>query len=191
MNVEDQIKFGYVLTEESVVYDVGAHKGGWSRRLIEICGCVPKISAFEPVKTFYSLLYPFPGQAFNFGLGAKTRMEYFFSEMAPEGTGMYGIGKPFCVDIRAAAEVIQEPQIDLMMVNIEGGEYELLRHLITTGLIDRIMNLVVQFHAVVLGWDDLRRDIREGLRATHDRPYSTRAADVYHAEFSWDVWRRR
>ena len=83
-------------------------------------------------------------------------------------------------------EVLDElgaPQIDLMKVNIEGGEYDLLPALIDAGIMPRIGILQVQFH--LFSADDIpRRDaIRAHLAQTHDCDWSY--------DFVWEQWSRR
>jgi hypothetical protein len=73
--------------------------------------------------------------------------------------------------------------IDLLKVNIEGGEYELLPRLLETGLINRIKILQIQFHNV--GWDsEMRMELicRE-LAKTH--------SPTYQYKFVWENWVRR
>lgn len=53
------------------------------------------------------------------------------------------------IEIIDAKEWIREhriARIDLIKINIEGGEYELLDRLIETDLIKQIENIQVQFH---------------------------------------------
>lgn len=62
-------------------------------------------------------------------------------------TSMYEVENPVqyrCVDI---AEYIKQ-EIAVCKINIEGGEYLLLDHIIETGCIEKIRNLQVQFHVI-------------------------------------------
>jgi hypothetical protein len=72
----------------------------------------------------------------------------------------------------------------MMKVNIEGGEYELLDHLIDTGLICRVRDVQVQFHDDVLPDADRRmRAIQAGLSKTHTL--------LWQHEWIWECWRRK
>ncbi len=61
--------------------------------------------------------------------------------------GMYDL-----VKLVNATEFFKEKNIkhiDLMKINIEGGEYDLLEHLLDSGFVKNIENIQVQFHAFV------------------------------------------
>jgi hypothetical protein len=74
-------------------------------------------------------------------------------------------------------------KIDLIKINIEGGEYELLSRLIETGLIDKINNIQVQFHEVTSTSLSEMHIIQQSLSKTH-KP-------TYQYEFVWENWVRR
>ena len=71
--------------------------------------------------------------------------------------------------------------IDLMKINIEGAEYEVLQHLIDSGLIGRITNVQVQFHDCVPFARARRASIRRQLEHTHELTYDF--------SFVWENWR--
>ena len=70
-----------------------------------------------------------------------------------------------------------------MKVNIEGGEYELLEHLLDRALIGRIEHLQVQFH-------DFVPDAERRMKALQARLPLTHALE-WQYEFVWESWRRR
>jgi cell wall assembly regulator SMI1 len=71
--------------------------------------------------------------------------------------------------------------IDLMKVNIEGGEYDLLEHVIATGLIHRVENIQVQFH-------DFFPDAVRRMAKIHDELTKTHYL-TYQYRFVWENWR--
>uniref|UniRef100_A0A6M3XC74 Putative methyltransferase n=1 Tax=viral metagenome TaxID=1070528 RepID=A0A6M3XC74_9ZZZZ len=71
--------------------------------------------------------------------------------------------------------------IVLLKVNIEGGEYDLLDHLISSGCIRKITNIQVQFHDFVQDADARMAQIQAGLSRTHVR--------TYHYPYVWENWR--
>ena len=73
--------------------------------------------------------------------------------------------------------------VDLMKVNIEGGEYELLPRLLETGFVKRIKNIQIQFHDVGVGAASRMEKICRDLSATHKPTYQYR--------FVWENWVRR
>lgn len=72
-------------------------------------------------------------------------------------------------------------RIDLMKINIEGAEYDLLDHLIQSGIVLRIKNIQVQFHDFVLDAERRMRCIQAGLACTHEL--------TYQYPFVWENWR--
>ena len=60
-------------------------------------------------------------------------------------------------------------KIDLMKINIEGGEYDLLFCLIEKDLISRINNLQIQFHSFVPNAKNNREKIINLLKKTHKK----------------------
>jgi hypothetical protein len=72
-------------------------------------------------------------------------------------------------------------RIDLMKINIEGGEYDLMDHLIESGVIKKIKNVQIQFHDFVPDAESRMRKIQNGLSKTHFTTYSY--------EFVWENWR--
>jgi hypothetical protein len=75
------------------------------------------------------------------------------------------------------AIVVQPFGVDLMKINIEGGEYELLEHLIARGLTKRIRNIQVQFHEDVMAGAAGRMErIQSRLAETHHLTYQERSS---------------
>ena len=71
-------------------------------------------------------------------------------------------------------------QIDLIKINIEGGEYELLPAILKSGFIDRIKYIQVQFHNFITGADNKREQIRHELEKTH--------SEMWNYDFVWESW---
>ncbi len=70
--------------------------------------------------------------------------------------------------------------IDRMNINIEGGEYELLLHLLNTGEINKINIIYVQFHYPNDETIFKRNNIRKLLENTHD--------EIFCYDFVWEKW---
>lgn len=71
-------------------------------------------------------------------------------------------------------------KIDLIKINIEGGEYDLLDHLIEADLIKDIRALQIQFHDFVPDAVKRVQAIRRQLKKTHVCTYSY--------PFVWENW---
>lgn len=85
--------------------------------------------------------------------------QYYYTSMFTEGFNQYR-----CYDI---APFLQR-EVAVMKVNIEGGEYQVLQHIINLGLHKNIRNLQVQFHQVDgFTWEAWYETIARELSKTH------------------------
>ena len=73
-------------------------------------------------------------------------------------------------------------KVDLIKINIEGGEYALIKRLIDKGLINRFSNIQVQFHDFIPNAKELRNKLRTQLEKTHKLTYDF--------PFVWENWQR-
>ena len=71
-------------------------------------------------------------------------------------------------------------KIALMSINIEGGEYDLLDHILDAKLISRITYLQIQFHDISDTSESQREEIRGKLKLTHQEKYCF--------PFVWEGW---
>ncbi len=180
---DNTLTVNYPLTENSLVFDVGGYQGDWSARIAQKYN--PFILIFEPVKSFYEATKarfensPKVG-VFNFGLGARNEEV----KISLEGYGSHVCSSSDdseTVLMCDVAQIIIYP-VDLISINIEGGEYDLLSRMLKTGVVERCRNIQVQFHNTYPDCEKLRRDIREGLSKTH--------TEIYNYPFVWESWRR-
>jgi FkbM family methyltransferase len=181
------LRLDYPLGPGAVVLDVGGYVGEWAGQVLGRFGCT--VHVFEPLPEFAEVARQrLAGHeravVHAYGLAARTRVEPF--TLAADGSSALRGGGGRSVPLRAAAEVFDElalGRVDLMKVNIEGGEYELIEHLIDRGLIGRIEHLQVQFHDFVPGAAGRMRALQRRLAATH--------ALTWQYPFVWESWRRR
>ena len=83
----------------------------------------------------------------------------------------------------AEEKILLSQKIDLMSINIEGGEYELLDRIIEIGMINNIVNIQVQFHQWYPSYkqsDLLRKSLQDRLSITHKLTYCY--------DFVWEDW---
>ena len=73
--------------------------------------------------------------------------------------------------------------VDLLKINIEGGEYELLEGLIASGNIKCCKHVQVQFHTAGRDWAGRYSEIRAALDRTH--------RITFDEPFCWQNWDRR
>ena len=99
------------------------------------------------------------------------------------GSGLFSSGKTEQVhicEINSFLVVKNISILNLMKINIEGGEYELLEHLIETGEILKIHKFQVQFHDFVHNAQLRRAKIIKNLKKTHEQKWN------FH--FVWEEW---
>jgi FkbM family methyltransferase len=178
--------FDYPLIPDSIVYDVGGYEGGWTERLVAYHNFIPFIWIFEPIPEYASRIrQKFLNQqkvvVCEYGLGARNEIVKFGINL--DGSGQYSDGGVADVQIRDVVIELIQPEVDLMSINIEGGEYSLLSRMITTGLIFRIKNLQVQFHALGPDFEVQRNCIQKELNETHEK--------MYDYPFVWESWARK
>lgn len=174
------------LGSESVVFDVGGYKGWWSSHILESYGS--NIYIFEPVREFYNILvdrfYGNPKiKIFNFGLSDHSETTKINKD--GDESSFYKTDKEQEeVEIRDIVDFIAEQQIekiDLISINIEGGEYALLNRMLENP--DVFSEIQVQFHDFYPEAEKLRDDIREKLREKYN--------ETYNYPFIWECWKKK
>jgi FkbM family methyltransferase len=176
--------------DRSVVVDVGAYHGEWSEQVSQRYGST--VFAFEPDPTSFPRLVERLAKhrntrALGYGLGGRDHEASL--ALAGPGSSIYGANDAFGaanVQIRDVASVLDElgvDRVDLIKVNIEGGEYDLFDRLIETSWLHRMRLVSVQFHEWHPKAHSRRRRIRRSLRATHEQ--------VWNYPWVWEYWRRR
>jgi len=179
------MRFDYDLNESSLVLDLGGYEGQWASDIFSMYGC--RIVVFEPVKEFAEAIQKRFGRnprirVLPFGLGGRTRMERI--RLCKDGSSIFKTSDTTQeIKLLDVSEWLHDQDItavDLMKVNIEGGEYELLDRLIETGRIGAIRNLQVQFHNVAPDSAMRMEQLRQQVSRTH-RP-------TYQYRFVWENW---
>jgi FkbM family methyltransferase len=195
--LEDNIRHGNLLLkcsldEHSVVFDVGGHEGEWAQQIRERYN--PNIHIFEPDHfSLDKLRTTYGGDAkvkfHAFGLAATDRTAILHH--ASMGSTIYSsspavVSESSAIALRDVRGVVLElgvTEIDLIKMNIEGGEYELLNRMIETGLHLRCRCIRVQFHEWIPGAHAKRRFIKAALGESHDIEWQY--------EFVWESWVRK
>ncbi len=183
-----RFRFEYTLTPDSIVLDLGGYKGQWASDIYAMYLC--NIIIFEPVKNFARAIRKRfrrnpKIQVRNDGVGGYTRTEVI--SVCKDASSTFkrfedcGLEHINIVDM---AEVVNAyPTIDLIKINIEGGEYEVLERLITIGAISKVHDIQVQFHNMLPESEGRMYSIQSKLNETH---YLT-----YQYKFVWENWSRR
>jgi FkbM family methyltransferase len=189
--VDPELLYPGPLGPDSVVLDVGAHNGDWAAHMVEKYD--PRIVAFElDPATLPALIDRFrenPKVEVH-GYGLHDRDDELRLSQRGMGSTTFEepvprpLGEPrVLVRVRDVASVLAELNvgvIDLMKVNIEGGEFALLDRLIETAWMCRIRCLMVQFHEWIDGAHYRRFRIRSALGRTH--------LEDWNYDFIWEKW---
>lgn len=72
--------------------------------------------------------------------------------------------------------------IDLISMNIEGGEYPLMTDILENNLTNKFKNIQIQFHEIDETSEVKRLQIREHLKLTH--------RETFCFPFVWENWER-
>ncbi len=175
------------LDADSVVLDLGGYHGNWASTMRDSYGCL--VHVFEPHPAFASLIVDrFSDDSavtvHDCAIGPYNGDIILSDEMdgssACTTTDRTIRGR--MVNATEMLEQIGAKDIAVAKINIEGGEYDLLQHLIATGAVQKIQTITVQFHYFVPKARAMRDQIRNDLAKTH------RCAWSY--DFVWEEWTR-
>ncbi len=179
-------RLNYDLNESSIVFDLGGYKGEWAENIFQ--KYKSKIYVFEPVFEFYKGIkdkFNSNSNIFSFCYGLGPRDESVDISLTSDSSSVFNTeGKKETIQFKEFAKFIDEHNInniDLMKVNIEGGEYELLEYLMHKDLFFIFKNIQVQFHRFIPECAERRNKIRECLSKTHELTYDY--------EFIWENWK--
>lgn len=187
-NGDQTLRIDYDIAAGEVVLDVGGYEGQWASDIFGRYLC--EVHVFEPVPAFaHNIQRRFARNphvhVHGHALGSS---DGEFSMVVSENASSAFIddAASVSVPVRAFAGWLAQHQIGgiaLMKVNIEGGEYELLDHVIAAGLLPRIRNLQVQFHDFVPQAEERMAAIQQALSRTHRL--------TYQYPFIWENWARK
>jgi FkbM family methyltransferase len=178
------------LNADSVVVDAGAYTGEWAQDIMRRYS--PTIHAFEPdPRNFKQLAKQTLGNdrliPYKYGLGDKNEtvqmaLELLGSSVFTDTSGKKGVpcAEVDICDISDTWTALSLNHVDLMKINIEGGEFPLLERMIETDLLDKVGCYMIQFHEWHPGAYHRRRAIRKALAKSHRLEWD------YH--FIWEKW---
>lgn len=187
---EKRLRYEYDLPAHPVVFDLGGFEGDWSSEIA--ARYQAKIELFEPHPVFAANIEKrFKNNSdiniHVFGLGVRDEKLNLGTDA--ESTSTFktkNTANVVEVDLKNAKDFIQKgnfQQIDLIKINIEGGEFELLEHLIEEGLITKFKELQIQFHHFVPNARKRMKAIQDELAKTHEL--------TYQFEFLWENWKMK
>jgi FkbM family methyltransferase len=183
----EQLRYNYKLNKESVLFDLGGYDGQFASDFYSQHLCY--IYVFEAYGLYASAISDrFKNnpkiKVYNFGLSGKdSEIEMSIDSVASSVfKKSENMVKAHLRDATVFFDTEKISKIDLMKINIEGGEYELLDHLINSDKINMIENLQIQFHDFVPNATEKMLDLRKRLAQTHN--------PTYLCDFIWENWTR-
>jgi FkbM family methyltransferase len=182
------LRLNYDLNPDSLVVDVGGYEGQWASDIFSKYGCT--IHVFEPVMDFASRIEErFSNNRRIIVHKCGLSDENLVTEIAvdKDSSSIYRQGNDARkIRLVKAIDFIREnhiARIDLMKINVEGGEYDLLDHLIDSGFVRHINDIQVQFHEFVPNAELRMTRIQKRLKETHFL--------TYQYPFVWENWHRK
>lgn len=181
-------RFDYpYLNADSTVIDLGGFRGEWADGIF--VRYQPNIHVFEPHPRFAKALIDKYShnpriRVHACALGSEDG-EFKLGDLGDASSSYHSQGhRHVCATVEAGAHLalFQVNSVDLIKINIEGGEYDIVPHLARIGFLPRIKTLQIQFHLVTGQSPDERDAIRDMLRQTH------REAWCY--PLVWEQWER-
>ncbi|MBU2566718.1 FkbM family methyltransferase [Patescibacteria group bacterium] len=182
---KNQIRETYDLNADSVVIDVGGYVGDWTSDIYSRYCC--NIHIFEPIDKYIKILkkrFEKNNHIIIHEVGLSDRDGNVEFNILNDGTSLYRSGdKKEAAKIVNAADYFKNQgieNIDLMKINIEGGEYALLQNLIDSGMMEHITDIQIQFHEIA-GIEKTRMEELKTLLSRTHRP-------TYQYEYIWENW---
>jgi FkbM family methyltransferase len=164
----ESLRYDYPeLRPESIVFDVGYHKGTFSKLILEKHPC--QIHAFEPVEEFRGSPSSSSISLHPFAIGGSTRLDQF--KIKGDMTGLYSEGTSIPISVESITDFRVRNRIEsvsLLKLNCEGMEYEILEQILLHDHPRQYHNIQVQFHPVFKDSSQRYVKIRERLLQTHD-----------------------
>lgn len=180
----EEMRLEYPLTPDSLVMDVGAYKGTFTAAIRQKYHC--RVIAYEPVPRQADILkerFKFDESVIvrPYGLAAQDTIATF--GLDGDTTGLYASGNERTrVTLKNTVPEIGDLKIDLLKLNIEGGEYEVLESLLKSGQISQITHIQIQFHCLREDHEQRHDTIRQSLQLTHKCQWRV--------PWTWESWSR-
>ncbi|MDB4919418.1 FkbM family methyltransferase [Mucilaginibacter sp.] len=192
-NGDETLRLNYPgLNDNSIVMDLGGYEGQWANEIFLRYNCA--VYVFEPYLPYAKdIELRFKGNSkikvFSIGLGKtdtdeKLHISANRSSLFKQDESESDNENSTTIRIVKASAFIKEHDIDLinlMKINIEGGEYDLLDELIDEGTAHKIENIQVQFHDFFPGAIKRMKNIQRKLSKTHEL--------TYQYELVWENWK--
>jgi FkbM family methyltransferase len=183
---DETLRLDYPLDRNSVVFDLGGYKGDFAHDISARYDC--QVYLFEPVREFYETCRDrFAGKdnirCFHFGLSSQDGTFQISNEDNGSSIVKGNASGGEEVRVESFTQFVADhgiPAIDLIKINIEGGEYDVLPQVISSGFIGKTRFLQIQFHDFIEAAVQKRDAIRRDLARTH--------RESWNYPFVWESW---
>jgi len=177
---DDGHLYEVTLPENAVIFDLGSYDGEWSRVMYNKHNDA-LIHSFDPIPPDCCMLHAFKDNHFAIGNENKEFTIHLNDNASSEfGDGESMICKMVKFDDYISSNNIEH--IDLMKLNIEGGEFDLLEHIIDSGQQEIIGEYLIQFHYLGENAVERRQKIVDQLKMTH--------RCVFEYPFVWECYKK-
>ncbi|SFD25379.1 methyltransferase, FkbM family [Algibacter lectus] len=183
---DETLRFDYSLNNISIVFDLGGYKGEFAADIYNKYQST--IYVFEPIQSFYNIIkQQFADnpkiKAYQYGLAGQDQTMQI--SLTDNSSSVYIKSKlTETIQLKSIVDFIKTnniDHIDLIKVNIEGGEYEVLEELIAHNMLPLFTNLQIQFHDFIIpNATERMKKIQAELSKTHHL--------TYQYEFVWENW---
>ena len=172
----------------SIVFDLGSYKGSSLLRLAS--KCQGTIYGFEPIPLFYEealriISHEQRIRIFNCAV-SDTDGQMTLHMNHDETSITKTSGQPIQCQVRSFVTIWKHlgiQTLDVLHMNIEGGEYDVIRNIMKHDLLKHIKTLVIQFHYPSEETRSFRSMFHAELLKTH--------TCVYDYAFVWERWSLR
>ncbi|PIB30140.1 hypothetical protein BFP78_13860 [Gaetbulibacter sp. 5U11] len=183
---DETLRLDYPLNETSIVFDLGGFKGEFAAAIYNKYQST--IYVFEPIQSFYNIIkQQFADspkiKAYQYGLAGQDQTMQI--SLTDNSSSVYIKSKlTETIQLKSIIDFIKTnniDHIDLIKINIEGGEYEVLEALIAHNMLPLFTDLQIQFHDFIIpNAAERMRAIQNELSKTHQL--------TYQYEFVWENW---
>lgn len=181
------LRLDYKLNQKSVIFDLGGYEGQWASDIF--AKYLSTIYVFEPFHKYFIFIknrfkHNKNIHPFEYGLSKKKGKVKLFtngdstSEFLETDKGEYVTMRlESFVDFCNRHKI---KKIDLVKINIEGGEYDLLEGILERDFQKNIKNFQIQFHDYTEDSEQRMVRIQKELSKTHHL--------TYQFKFVWENW---
>lgn len=195
-------RYQYNLNSESIVIDLGAYIGEWARLISNKFNC--KVHSYEAVRRYFDKINYTNVIPYHYGITCKTGVDYI--HVCDEGSAIESLSEykkkndldsSYQSNIKSHSNIPLEKintldinevlekfsHVDLLKINIEGGEYEILERMCNTNTINKVQHLQIQFHNFVDNAQSKYDNIFNQLSNTHDCDFDSM--------WRWSFWSKK